>query len=492
MKGKFSLPALLLALLVFGCCHSCSEKREAETTLRDRLSGFPLDEIKRSFNRDYAAAPVTRIGSRMDSTDIMAPGFIRPNWDSVKVFERDELFQATTAFDAEYDYCVLRWDATDSLLYPMPKRLVVLKDPESGKTASYLRFLIPDTGNTVPDDGADFTGFLLYTSLTGEPVTIGRYDAGELSDSLSVFYPIETNAASAERMVDRMDDVFVARVTSTNNPQDQNQPKDPSYPIDPVTIIGKRDPKIIYVNVRFLINKIIEFGGSNPPGIQPPIGDIYIDVGNGGGSGGSGNGDGGSGGLPVADKTFWVNPKIKFDREEVRLVLDSLNRDCMGQLLIHSIQSKVSITSGYFGSSSVSRDIVGDFNIQMGYRLDPVSMMEELMHVYQGVGTPAFRQAAMNYEVEAKLAWYMYCRRNGYNKELGTALGKGAEKYYRSMGEYIMQNDLNNPGFIEAFDNAVGALRFIGGYKNEERYPYDPGKMDCEKLMELMKDCINK
>lgn len=490
MKGKFSLPALLLALIVSCCCHSCSENRDAETTLRDKLPGFPLDEIRHAFAADYAAAPVTRIGSRVDSTDIMAPGFIRPNWDSVKVLQRDGLFQAATAFDAECDYCVLRWDATDSLLYPMPKRVVILKDPGSGKTASYLRFLIPDTGNTVPDDGADFTGFLLYTSLAGEPVTLGRYDAGELSDSLSVFYPRETNAESAERMVDRLDDFFVARVASTNNPQEQNQPKDPSYPIDPVTIIGTKDPKIIYVNVRFLINKIIGYGGGYPPGMKPPLGDIDVGIGNGGGGGGSGPGNG-DGGLPVADKTLWVNPKIKFDREEVRLVLDSLNRDCMGQLLINSIQSKVSITSGYFGPSRVSRDIVGDFNIQMGYRLDPVSMMEELMHVYQGVGTPAFRRAAMNYEVEAKLGWFMYCMRNEIKQNFASMLGgQEAENYFTTMGEYILKGDLENPAFVEAFDNAVESLRNITAYKNEERYPYDPGKMDCEKLMELMRDCI--
>lgn len=497
MKGKFSLLALLFALTVSCCWYACSERQDWRPALSDDGSAFPLDEIKRSFARDYAEAPMTRIGSRVDSTDIMNPGYIRPRWDSVMVYQGDNLFQANTTFDAQYDYRVLRWDATDSLLYPMPKRVVVLKDPETEQTASYLRFLIPDTGNTV-SDGGDFTGFVLYTTLSGEPVTLGRYDAGELSDSLSVFDSTEPDAESVDRMLGRMEDVFVARVLDSKNPQD------PSQPIEPVEIIGIKGPKIIYVNVNFLINKIIDSGGSDAPGIKPPLGDIDFGIGDGGGSSGGGDdGDGngnGNGDSPFADKTYPVNPKIKYNSNEIRVILDSLNRDCMGQLLINAIRSNVTITSGLNDSSGVrpivlplpSGPIITGYEIRIAsFHLSPISVMEELMHIYQGVGTVAFGQARMNNEVEAKLLWYTYCMRNGYNKDLGRALGgKEGQDFFNVMYNHILKNNLDNPIYIEAYDNAVRSLRKINTYKNEDKYPYDPGKMECEKLMELIKDCI--
>lgn len=495
MKKRFPLLALLLALGVACCCHSCSETQDTPPASPDDGSAFPLYEIRRSFARDYAAAPMTRAELKSDRTDILNPGYIRPQWDSVVVYRGENLLQASTAFDAEYGYCVLRWSESDSLLYPMPKRVVVLKDPETGKTSSYLRFLIPDTGNAV--SGGDFTGLVLYTTLSGEPVTIGRYDAGELSCSLSVFDLADTDRANVDEILDGMENIFIARQLSTDNPQDL--PSVGPFPVPPVDIIGKKDPKITYVTLNFLLNKIIDFG-PNLPGIPPPNGNIYIDFGQGGGgSGGSGSGSGDKGGIPVADKNFPANPKIKYDREEVREILDLLNRDCMGQMLINAMKDKVTITSGYFGSSSVNPvtdpfgHVIDGYEIKMGNRLDPITVMEELMHVYQGVGKAAFRQAAINREVEAKLTWYIYCQTNNYKPNFASVFGgKEAENYYIVMSEHIFKNDLDNPAFIEAFDNAVGALRNIRAYKDESRYPYDPGDMDCKKLMELIKDCIKE
>lgn len=493
MKGKSPLLVSLLALLVVGW-HSCSYDWDRETISPD-ASLFPLDQIKRAFARDYVGTPRTRVGSMSDSTQFLDPGYIRPQWDSVLVYRGENLFQAATAFDAEYDYCVLRWDENDSLMYAMPKRVVVLKDPETEMTASYLRFLIPDADYVCTEDGADYTGFVLYTTLSGDPVTVGRYDGGILSDSASVWDNPDISSESVERMSEAMDGLFVARVSSTANPQDPGKPQDPSHPIDPVEIIGKKPPKI--VNVYSLLDDLLDWGGFNPPGIKPPLDDIIIDFGGGGGgSGGTGN----EGDRSYASKRFPANPKIKFDKEEVRNILDLLNEDCMGQVLINAMRNDVSIKTGY-NSSGVranilrlpSGPIITDYEVLIAdYQLTPITIMEELMHIYQGIGKKSFRQAAMNYEVEAKLGWYMFCERNGIEYNFGPALGgdEGVNQF-RIMKAFFLDNDVNNPAFIEAFDNAVGALRSINAYSNEERYPYDPGKMECKKLIELMINCLN-
>lgn len=129
--------------------------------------------------------------------------------------------------------------------------------------------------------------------------------------------------------------------------------------------------------------------------------------------------------------------------------------------------------------------------IKMGDRFDPITMMEELMHIYQGLGTPGFsKEAKLNYEVEAKLTWYIYCRRNNHTEDFSSSFGgtQGVSQF-RKMANYILDNDVNDPEFIEAFDDAARCLRNIAVYRNEKNYPYDPCKMDCENLMKLLKQC---
>lgn len=490
MKGNFSLIGSLF--LMIGSClwFSCSESQDSGTTSPDRGSGFPLDQIKRTFARDYAAAPMTRGGSESDRTDLLAPGYIRPDWDSVMLYYGENLFQAHTAFDAQYEYFVFRLNKSDSLLYPMPKRLVVLKDPETEEQASYLRFLIPDTGSDGPDAGAGFSGLVLYTTLSGVPVAVGRYEDGELSDSASVLDDPAVNREQLEKMLGSTEDIYVARVLAGPNLQE------PGNPIDPVEIIGNKDPNIVYVNVNLLLNKIVDFGGADMPGIKPPLGDIDLGFGSGGGNGG--DSDLGFG-FPFAGKTYSANRRIKYDAERVKLILDSLNRDCMGQLLINAIEWDVSITSGHRGACVTSAYTTYSKNerysiryeIKMGDRFDRITMMEELMHIYQGLGTPGFsKEAKLNYEVEAKLTWYIYCIKNNHTENFSSSLGgpQGPDMFDK-MRVYVFNGDVNHPEFIEAFDDAARCLRNIPIYRNEKNYPYDPGKMDCENLIKLLKQC---
>jgi hypothetical protein len=259
--------------------------------------------------------------------------------------------------------------------------------------------------------------------------------------------------------------------------------------IPPVEIVGKR---VIVVNVKELLNEII-------PPIEPPLEGI------GGGDDGSGN-IGGSGGRNSdsggdSGAAYPNNTKITMDEPEVRAALDSLYNDCMGQLLINAIGVPVSITSGYFGGSSAHAVaynlptgwLITNYEVEIGARLDPISVMEELMHIYQGLGTVGFGDMALNNEVEAKLAWYMYVKRTGSKISVGSALGgRNGVFYFDRMKDFVLNNDLENPAFFEAYESAVGELRKFGAYKNEDHYPFDPGKINVENLLELLKDCINK
>lgn len=262
--------------------------------------------------------------------------------------------------------------------------------------------------------------------------------------------------------------------------------------IPPVEIVGKR---VIVVNVKELLNEII-------PPIEPPLEGIGGGDDGSGNIGGSGGGNSDSGGDSGA--AYPNNTKITMDKPEVRAVLDSLYNDCMGQLLINAIGAPVSITSGYFGGSSAHAVaynlptgwLITNYEVEIGARLDPISVMEELMHVYQyqKQGLVDFRNAKINNEVEAKLAWYMYAVRTGREKTIRNALGGDEGRdCFNVMRNCILQNDLGNPAFADAFENVVVVLRNTEtSYRHEDLYPFDPGKINVENLLELLKDCINK
>lgn len=479
MKLNLSPNVLLLILTVSCVLFSCSERLQVSgTTSPDKRSGFSLAEIKRSFESDYAGMPQTRADGEFDESEILSPGWIIPLWDSVSVYYGEHLFQAGVVFEARYGYRLLRWgDTGQPELFPMPSRLIVLKDPDTDGTASYLRFLIPEANDVASDAGTGFSGLVLYTLLSGCPVSIGKFSDGVLTGSASLWDDSRTREETVDEMVELLQGIYVARVRPRASTR---------AIIPPVEIVGKRE---IVVNVKELLNEII-------PPIEPPLEGIGGGDDGSGNIGGSGGGNSSSGGDSGA--AYPNNTKITMDKPEVRVALDSLYNDCMGQLLINAIGAPVSITSGYFGESSAHAVaynlptgwLITNYEVKIGARLDPMSVMEELMHIYQGLGTVGFGDMALNNEVEAKLAWYMYVKRTGSEISIGSALGgQDGEDHFNVMRTYFMQNDLKNPAFVEAYENAVRTLRKFGAYKNEDHYPFDPEKMDMEKLQELMRDC---
>ena len=485
MKRSFLLNASLLTLVVLSALFSCSKSPQvSEKILPDSPSGFSLAEIKRSFESDYAAVPQTRADGEFDESEILSPGWITPLWDSVSVYYDEHLFQAGVVFEARYGYRLLRRDDTGlPELFPMPSRLIVLKDSDTDETASYLRFFIPDAGCGESDAGNGFSGLVLYTMLSGCPVSVGKFSGGVLSESASLWDDSRTIEENVDKIIGLLPDICVARV----RPRSVTRGIDGNNLIEDVVIVGHGP-----INV---FDDLISMGPAIPP-IEPPFGGIDF-----GGNSGGGGGNSDSGGSSGA--SYPKNPKITMDKPTVRAVLDSLYNDCMGQLLINAIGKSVTITSGYFGGSRVmpvvydlpTGPLITGYNVEIGFRCDPLSVMEELMHVYQyqRLGIVDFQDAKMNNEVEAKLAWYMYRGRTGSKISIGNALGgnKGIF-YFDRMNDFVLNNDLENPAFAEIYENVVGVLRTVGAYRNEDRYPFDPGKMNVENLLELLKDCINK
>ena len=214
MKLNLSPNVLLLILTVSCVLFSCSERLQVSgTTSPDKRSGFSLAEIKRSFELDYAGMPQTRADGEFDESEILSPGWIIPLWDSVSVYYGEHLFQAGVVFEARYGYRLLRWgDTGQPELFPMPSRLIVLKDPDTDGTASYLRFLIPEANDVASDAGTGFSGLVLYTLLSGCPVSIGKFSDGVLTGSASLWDDSRTREETVDEMVELLQGIYVARV----------------------------------------------------------------------------------------------------------------------------------------------------------------------------------------------------------------------------------------------------------------------------------------
>ena len=161
----------------------------------------------------------------------------------------------------------------------------------------------------------------------------------------------------------------------------------------------------------------------------------------------------------------------------------------MGKRLINSITVNVNIqsanrTGGEANTYVNTNGIVEGASISLGQPMTDWALMEELIHVYQNINGGCY-DAKLNKEVEAKLGWYAYMKRIGNLDDPSNVFGgpKG-EYFYDKMYGFLLKEDMGNPNFIQAFGGAAEYLRNMDGYKNER---FDPNKMGCANLLELLK-----
>ena len=502
MKKTF-LPYLFLSvLLLAGLSFSCSERWQNSDAAISERADFTLAEAKRAFETTYAAMPSTRAEGEFDEDRILDPYGIDPVWESVSFCYGDSLLLADVPFAACYDYRLLRWDEDGvPMLAPLPNWLVVVKDSNVGATSSWLFFLIPDA-NT----GSDFSGTALFTTLSGQPVSVGKFVCGTLVAEASLYDDTRSVEENVGLLAELLPDIYVARLRKqplTRGTKGKNKEDTAAignhYGIVPVEIVGQAPVKVPGTNA-----------GSGPTGSAIYIEPIFPDV-HGGpkppsimtmnhlfrGSEGRPTGDDGDsddGEIPYPN-----NPHIEAD-EETRMILDSIYMDCMGQILVNAINTRVpivrepdrtgctliSITDTYSsGRQEISHRILA------GPGVTSIALMEELMHIYQGAGTPAFNEAKLNKEIEAKLTWYIYMMKNDIRMPAEKYLGGvNGDMCFYNMHECILSNDWEKPAFSWFYESAAESLRSMRAYRSEPNYPFDPDNMDISCLLKLLQDCL--
>ncbi|MCM1151337.1 MAG: hypothetical protein NC209_06880 [Alistipes sp.] len=471
------LPLLSAAALPF----ACSERwQEPEVRTSDR-SVFTLADARRAFEAFYASVPSTRADEPFDEERILDPCRIDPAWESGTCFPDDSLSMVCVPFAARYDYRVLQesGDGTFSLA-PLPGRLVVLKDSEFDDIACWLYFQIQDARDGEPDAG--FSGTALFAALSGCPVSVGRFDNGALVASASLFDDDRTEEENAELLAGLLPETLVARIRTrpaTRGVNDNN-------PIEPVEIIGRAPIKLPERPTK----PVFPDNPLKPPAFEnwkilpdPDLGGHTDDDSD-------------------KEKSYPENPHIIMDEEveDLKEMLDSLYNDCMGQQIINAIGTDVHVfydSNRNYGRVkpifSKNRDRVIYYEMAAGDKFSSIVLMEELMHIYQGFGTPAFGDAALNKEIEAKLTWYIYKVEHNVNRNVYSALGGVlGMNNFEALRQCIFSFDQDHRSFADSYLLVADALRDIKAYSDEKRYRFDPNNMDISNLLKLLENCVGE
>lgn len=345
------------------------------------------------------------------------------------------------------------------------------------------------------DPEARFTGVLLYTTVSGAPVSVAKFLNGRMLDEAFLFDKSRSQHENLKKMVALLGRIYMARVpkAETRGVRENNL-------IEEVVCVG------------YAVTKKPEFPDwdrdlTPNPGERVPVGDNGGGAGSegifgSGGSGGGNSGDDSSSKLQKKLERYRLNPNISTNDPEVLVLLDKMDADCMGAALIGALNADITIRTGYFGGGSEmiprtytidGRILFQDFEIRIGTEFDDIVLLEELLHVYQYLGHAEMDDARMNREVEAKLGWYMYRQRANNMKGVERKLG-GVEgvKKFSNLSNFIMEDNMHGQVYLDAYDAAVKSLQTISAYRNEERYPFNPGKKNLEDLMKLMLDCMKK
>ena len=465
------------AVLLFGCAEPVEKSADTGNSDARTLS---VAEARSIFEDAVVGLACSR--AELENLGFFKPGDIDPVWSKAREVAAGEFMRVDVPVDATYGFCRFVFcEETEVFdLVMIPRTLVVMKDPDSERQSVYFCHYIAD------DDFADwyadrpqqewidgqaknyFSGIVLYTTLSGRIAAVGRYDHGRLGEGL--FFG--ASSLDREKILDRFGALFGIAYIARNRIAGFTRGVNDNNMIEEVIILGP--PK--------------EGEDSSgdfdwEPGV-PPIRDDGSSHGGGGGNGNSSS--------PC--------PKVQTNDDKVIALLRELDGDCMASALFKSIKPYVKIVSDAgFGSGckTTVRNIyysstvpVQEFTIELGPVLKDISLFEELIHVYQYTGSPNMKDDRINFEVEAKLGWYMYRVRIGCFDGIAGALGgKDGIMVFDRLSKYFVSKDFESSGFYEAYDAAVSALRGIKAYSDETKYPLNRTARNFRNLEQLMKNC---
>ncbi len=478
MKRRNLFSSLLLVSALFGVLFSCSEHVVLTDAPHQNRQSFPLAEIMQAFENDYAAVEQTRADRQLDEDAILDPIEVLPIWDSLMVYDGLTYTQANTQFGSPYGYRVARiTQSGDTVLSPLPSMIAFHKEHDTEKTVSWLMFFLPDE-ETLPSE--PFSGLVVNATLAGVPVAVGRYYCGALTAACYLTEDGESRRAACDAANGMLGDIYVARVVGVAQTRGVND----NNLIEEVVIVGS--PIVLQPTVEYDSPLIPPFESIN----WNPSEDIGMNTSQVGGGGGSDS--------QASDDTYRNNRNIKAD-DHFRKMLDSIFKDCMGQMLINGINKSVQIndvpnSSGTYTTPS-ERDAAGNvvgYTITMGGKnRDQLVLIEELMHVYQGAGSNEYATHSLNAELEAKMTFYIYADKTKYKYRVDHYIGPENDFNFDMMYAYLKDKNIDYPFYEQAYIDAIGIfVERSRVYSDASRYVYDSSMKDFPNLSEFIENCL--
>ena len=496
---------------------ACSDHAANDTAQAGNPETMSVAEARRYFER--VAAP-TRAGSEEGTLTL---GTYMPDWSLATVSAGEVLSSTDVPVRGEFRYFRYRIDEYGEPRFtPIYHKLVVVKDPRSGSMSGYIRYYLPEpdyaVGRTADyfdgllDGGpkGDFTGLAVYALPDGFPVLAARYVGGVCREEVFLgdrTRTLEENAARLGEMLGGLYIVYSLEGPATRIVETDDSPLQ-GPDIEVVLIVDRRP--LDGVTDDFSDEKFRELFDS----MNRPNGGSRGEAADGGGSSGGGNNNSDddndednadADSVALADNRYHGNRKIWIasdSRKQVEPLLDKLLADCMGGKIIGSIGTNVTIRTGFIGSSEMvptayifnGSTIWVDFAINMGSKLNDITLLEELFHIHQcrGKTYTEYQSMKLNNEVEAKLCWYMYRLKIGNTTGLERYLGEPeGKKVFDELRRCILSEEIGTDWFNDAYRDAGEALRSIGGaYANATRYPFSENAMQVDVLLDMIADCL--
>lgn len=510
MFGKRIFYSIILSLFAAVACF-CS-KHEAEFVKKTDSDAVLLSV---SEARQYVES-LLRTGTRSADTANDNPlvlGNFSMDWEQSESSVGDILYSLDIPVNSEYKYYSVGFDSLDNYLFtPIYHKMVVVKEGLTETLDAYLRFYIPDREHTLShsesyydallnsDVKTEFTGMSVYSTLDGFPVAAGRYSDGVLEESAFLFDTLRPIAENAARLARLLDGRLAARVRNVSGGSTRAQTgsdygkSEGLVDIDAVEIVGYRPikPKIEFHH---------NFEDIRWNCLNDPLADDGFGRG-GGGGGGSSAGSNGEG--PDDGKKYPKNPRIETDDPNICEDLDEFLKDCMGQILVGSLNVNVQIIPNSPGckQETIYNMIGGQlasqkFTIYLSSNYRDYAFMEELIHVHQKINKTKewANQHKLNNEIEAKLGWVLYLNRQnkGDNISIDWALGgRDGRDIFLELANCFIQKGSNNDEFYDLYGQTVSFLRKVKAYSDETKYPFDQNYKQTDTLMKLMEDCLKK
>ena len=448
---------------------SCSDYLyEAATFANNSQNELSDSDWKGIFASNYTAQTKTRSADCFGEGPILAPGFISPQWQSLSSHygSSDAYVTASMPFECLYGYRVFYPYSDDCAMRQISSELILYQHLKTGETMAWLFFMFPDP-IAVQDE--KFSGIALYTSLKGIPLAAGKFQNGNLLGSAAWNNDPEWGGDASD-LARLLDGLFVARIENqptTRGVNDNNE-------IEVVVIIGELPPEIPEPD--------FPEEGTCPPS---PFEDMFfrMKIG-GGGSGSEGKQD-----TNTSKDSYDKNPKIKVD-DRSRQILDSLVQTCIGELMVNSVKANTSISynPSNNGSKASYHPSNGSFTITIGNGYSTIGVLEELIHIYQGLGSNEdYIDNKLNYEIEAKLIWSMfYIGYDDMRLRPDVYGGQSGLLSFQILYEHVATNMMDSIIFNIYYDLAAKSLQQIKGYKS---YLYNSALIISNTLKKILEHC---